>query len=467
MKKHNGIVKPKGRRRKMQKKLYKGLAMFLAAMVVFGALSKVSESVTVPWVEVSGLSSQTLEDSITLEGRIKKSKPDPVFVLAGQKVAAIEVREGQEVRVGMALMSVDIAYLEKQISEKQDEIDKLRISIERAQKEDGDNAGMKELRVRQAREQYQQVVESYSSSLAKAQEEMEQALEAAQSFVASPGDSQNVEGHDLALAYQEKQESYQLLERERNQAVMQAKQAVETAEQEPAPHSDTRSEAIDLKQREEEQERLVQLREQGGKIISGAEGVVTDIQVSVGALTSEEAAFLIEDKESGDIVQVQIEKEDEIYASEGTEILVTGYNEQGETILCEQAAIAGKKQSPENQEKLEVDISLGKGGFLYGSRASVKITRFSEKYEYCVPASAVHESEKGYYVLIVDERQTFTGKEKVAMPVDVEILEMEGGYIAVKQNGLLAGEQIIVNANKALEAGSKVRIKELGLTAED
>ena len=67
----------------------------------------------------------------------------------------------------------------------------------------------------------------------------------------------------------------------------------------------------------------------------------------------------------------------------------------------------------------------------------------------------------------MDERQTFTGKEKVAMPVDVEILEIEGGYIAMKQNGLLAGEQIIVNANKALEAGSKVRIKELGLTAED
>lgn len=451
----------------MQRKLLKGLAVFLVIIIIFGILTRISENLTVPLVEVKSLSSQVLEKSITLKGRVKKSMTVPVFTTANQRITGIEVRTGQSITLGTPLFSIDLDYLEEQIAEIQYDIDKLEHTIQTVREENTNTSESHQLVVLQAQEQYNQTVQKYDNSLAEAQTALENAQAAYQAYMELPENYPDVTEEELLLACSEKQSEYQALVEEREQVVLQAKQAVETAEQENVKVSDTTSEEIDLKQKQEEMEELVRLKEQGGIVTSELEGVVAEIKITTGSLTTDEAAFLIENTSSDNIVEVQTDAENETYLTGEVALQVTGTDEDGNALICDTASIAGKEYDENNPDEIEVTISLGQENFAYGSEVTVKIVQSSQKYENCIPASALHESKNGYYVLVVDKRQTFAGEEEIAMAVDVRLIEINGAYAAIEKNLLLDGEKIIVNANKTVGSGDKIRRKESASEMEE
>ena len=82
----------------------------------------------------------------------------------------------------------------------------------------------------------------------------------------------------------------------------------------------------------------------------------------------------------------------------------------------------------------------------------------SKKHESTVPVSAIYQDDKGYYVLTISEEKTILGEELIARKSMIEIVQKDGQVAAVE--GLSRDFKIIVDSNKKVNDGDKVRMEE-------
>ena len=95
-----------------------------------------------------------------------------------------------------------------------------------------------------------------------------------------------------------------------------------------------------------------------------------------------------------------------------------------------------------------------------GGTVEVTVTKQSKRYSVAVPTAALHVEQNGTYVYVVDERDSVLGAELFARKVQVSILEKNSQYAAVAE-GLLGGEdQVIVDSDRYVEEGGRVRLAE-------
>ena len=96
-------------------KLGKAFVFLMVVMMLLTVASRSAASFTVVQVTVETPKAQKIEHKVTGNGVVEKMQEQPVYVVADVLVEKINVQEGQSVKKGQVLATLDMDSLEKKI----------------------------------------------------------------------------------------------------------------------------------------------------------------------------------------------------------------------------------------------------------------------------------------------------------------------------------------------------------------
>lgn len=523
-----------------RKKIVKIFGGFLAVMLLFTVVSRAVSGAAMARVETVRIATGSIQHEITGSGRVEAGRETAVYTEAGQRVREICVQEGDAVERGDVLFVLDVDKLDEQITDRKQEIEKIKL-----QGEDARNAKALEQRNQQttkqrAQEDYNQAISQGDAAVAEAKRAWDEAQRALQDFLNSGAgagegepqaqseqnaygllqdegagrqadsakDEAGKQGKDQAAdgsrdsgankedgsgsrqgsqdnaankedgsgSRQDSQDSVAEREAQKaalEQAAAEAKAAYDAAVSarvdnirttaraledaamaKSAPDSTAKQNEITRQQQEAALNKLLALKNADGMVKAAADGVVTQILVTTGDLTSDGAAMRLADASEGNRLTVSVEKKYADYLVTGSPVNLKPMGSKKE---ISDYTISSVKKNEQDDNLMDVTIELPKDAIEMGTYVDASIVPKSENYTTVIPLQALHGSQGRYYVLVLEEEQGVLGSELVVKSLDVEVIDKNGTSAAL-QEGLLTGEQeIIKSSSRMVQEGSKVR----------
>ena len=257
-----------------------------------------------------------------------------------------------------------------------------------------------------------------------------------------------------SAALEEKQEQ---LESDMS-AASDAKKAAERAVEDAGLSADTdhtqEINAISLEQYQKQLEKLKTIKQQNGEITAPSSGIITKVCVETGQKTTDTAAIVMSDEQSGLFFTTTTDSKNREYLSVGDNATITGVGK--ETSDCSIVSL----ETSEDGSSIKVSISMQGDDFSPGESAQMTVTRKSESYDYLVPVTAVWQENNKAYVLLLETENTVLGEQYIARKAEVEILDKNSSYAAVSGNSLSTGCKIITDSDRTVGNGDVVRMTE-------
>ena len=257
-----------------------------------------------------------------------------------------------------------------------------------------------------------------------------------------------------STALEEKQEQ---LESDMS-AASDAKKAAERAVEDAGLSADTdhtqEINAISLEQYQKQLEKLKTIKQQNGAITAPSSGIITKVCVETGQKTTDTAAIVMSDEQSGLLFTTTTDSKNREYLSVGDNATITGVGK--ETSDCSIVSL----ETSEDGSSIKVSISMQGDDFSPGESAQMTVTRKSESYDYLVPVTAVWQENNKAYVLLLETENTVLGEQYIARKAEVEILDKNSSYAAVSGNSLSTDCKIITDSDRTVGNGDVVRMTE-------
>lgn len=254
-----------------------------------------------------------------------------------------------------------------------------------------------------------------------------------------------------------KQQAYNDAVTAANDGLRTAGRAVEDASLPQASDSTGEIDAITREQAELALKKLERLQQAGGRVTAPVDGMVLKVNITTGERTPDGTAVLLSDKTSGSRLAVQVEESQAEYIARGDKASVSSAD--GKKKL-EDLTVDSVRASEEDASRLEVTVQLPSDFLEAGMFASLESERDSASYDCRVPIQALYEDNGRAFVLVTAETQTVLGTELEAQRRDVTVLDKNETYAALASGALPYDAQVIVNADKIVTDGSRVRLKE-------
>ena len=200
---------------------------------------------------------------------------------------------------------------------------------------------------------------------------------------------------------------------------------------------------------------LEQFQKQLEKLITAPSfGIITKVCVETGQKTTDTAAVVMSDEQSGLFFTTTTDSKNREYLSVGDNATITGVGK--ETSDCSIVSLETSKDG----SSIKVSIAMQGDDFLPGESAQMTATRKSESYDYLVPVTAVWQENNKAYVLLLETENTVLGEQYIARKAEVQILDKNSSYAAVSGNSLSADCQIITDSDRTVGNGDVVRMTE-------
>lgn len=474
----------------MKKFALKGLAILLAVMFVCTLISKAADSLTVAKVTVETAGAKKIEHTVEADGSVEKNRELAVLTEADLLVKTVYVSVGESVKENALLAEVDLSQLDQTILETKNEIRGLQLQNSQAKQSESDSTESKQRMQNRAKEDYNRTVQQHTQAVQKAQQELQQAKEALNSYEKqlqstekTLGQMQNTEtdqkeegdtekadaseakgeqsGQTDAAQLQNLQsevartkEAYDTAVSSYQQAILEAqRQQEDTDSTKVSQDASVEINEMSIKEKQKKLSRLEKLREAEGKITAPVAGVITQCILCVGQKTSDTAAFTMADISSGMRFVAQITQENSKYVQVGDAVTL---KVTGNSIPDLKVEAIEKAQEGDN---LNVTVLLPAGALSIGDSATMCVTKQSEMYNAVVPYTAIHTEDNKNYVYVASKEQTILGTEYIARKFEVEILEKNDRYAALAEQGMDWNEKIIIDSDRYIEAGSRVRLQ--------
>ena len=251
-----------------------------------------------------------------------------------------------------------------------------------------------------------------------------------------------------------------------NADVQTKQRALETliAELNKAKTADTNKSKLDnldleaAKQAAEKQrEKVEKLKKDSDttEIKSQYDGIVTAVSIKPGEVTVPDSPTVsIDISEEGYTVEVSVDGEKAKKVQTGTEAEILN-NWSGDM----QAVLTDIKNDTSAGSRNRIMVFSIKGDVSPGTYVDLSIPCGSGNYDAIVPKSAVHEDNKGHFVLTVTSKNSPLGNRYYAERVDVEVLASDEISAAVS-GGITAEDYVITNSSVSIKPGAQVRMKE-------
>lgn len=447
----------------MRNKVLKSIGIFLIVAVLCTIISRGLYVASIADVTLKEPNARVLNHDIETSGMIEQKRKIVVLTEADQIVTDIYVKEGQKVKSGDPLFSIDLDYLKQQIDVMKNERKQLGYQIEDAKNQEEDKKKQDNLNRGQAKDNYDYLVDKWETQIAKDAEAVESAKEAYENSLKQETEDGS-ETQQLLAEWEEAQAQYEADIIQRDGELFEAGQTVESSQ---LTVSDSTSEEQLKLQREQidmKMEGLNLLASQEGKVLADTEGAVSEILVHTGEATPATASILLSDLSSGIQTTVTLNEDEAKHITEQSQVTMRGTGSNGEEVVLTDVNIQSVKEKKEGEDSasvFEAVLATPETAFEEGANVSVEIKNPSKEYEICIPLEALHtDGVDKYAVYIAEEQDTLIGKELTVRKVPVKILDKDAEFAAIESDTLSGQQKIIVSCEKAIEEGMKVKEKE-------
>ncbi len=431
----------------------KGIAILLVVMLVFTIISRVTYSFTVAKVVVDSSETRKIEHMVIAEGMVEKNREMAVITQANIIVKTVYVVSGQKIKEGELLAEVDMDDLQEQISQIKSEIQILELQNQAENSNAKVLKDAKQTQINRANEDYNKAVQSNNERVSSMEAALQSAKEALATYENSP-DMEETQREALAVTVTSAQAAYDDAINTRDSEMLAAQRNVENANTTEGTNNTISINNISISEKTKQLEKLEKLQQQEGKITADCTGVITNVYLMTGQKTSNTAAFTLADLSSGMRFIAQISKADAKYVAAGDEVELSTVNKKVSKLFIDTVEVS------EDGQTLTVTVMLSADELSIGDTATMKTVKQTEQFGVTVPLTAVYEDNGKYYVYILAKVDTVLGNQYVAERRDVEIEDKNDLYAALKNTALTKEDQIIVDSDRYISTGAKVRLWE-------
>lgn len=410
----------------LQKKAVKALFAFLVLMIGCTMLSRAADSMTIPRIKVDTPKSKTIVDEVKAKGVVAKNREEKISVVEGLKINYVNISVGSSIKVGDTLVELDKDDL-------QAKVDEIKKNIEQEQKT-----------LSRATEDYNKAINTKKKAVQTALNEMNTAKQALDNYNnLSEEEKDSMMEESLKADYESKKELY-------NSAVADSNDTVDL----DRSLQDTKD-SLKIEEYNKELAKLQPLLDASGKIVSEKEGIVTSVVAENGGVTTDTIAS-IADKNEGYKFVGEIDKSNRTLVKQGQTVALN----LGSSGIIENLTIDSISKNDDNPDTLKVIVVLPVGIGEIDESGEIIVSSKSKKYGTCVPLAALRQGDgDSYYILVVTEKETVLGEELTAKKVDVKVEKRDGEYAAVSDGSLGRNDKIIIDSNKTVEDGDRVRLE--------
>lgn len=410
----------------LQKKAVKALFAFLVLMIGCTMLSRAADSMTIPRIKVDTPKSKTIVDEVKAKGVVAKNREEKISVVEGLKIDYVNISVGSSIKVGDTLVELDKDDL-------QAKVDEIKKNIEQEQKT-----------LSRATEDYNKAINTKKKAVQTALNEMNTAKQALDNYNnLSEEEKDSMMEESLKADYESKKELY-------NSAVADSNDTVDL----DRSLQDTKD-SLKIEEYNKELAKLQPLLDASGKIVSEKEGIVTSVVAENGGVTTDTIAS-IADKNEGYKFVGEIDKSNRTLVKQGQTVALN----LGSSGIIENLTIDSISKNDDNPDTLKVTVVLPVGIGEIDESGEIIVSSKSKKYGICVPLAALRQGDgDSYYILVVTEKETVLGEELTAKKVDVKVEKRDGEYAAVSDGSLGRNDKIIIDSNKTVEDGDRVRLE--------
>lgn len=410
----------------LQKKAVKALFAFLVLMIGCTMLSRAADSMTIPRIKVDTPKSKTIVDEVKAKGVVAKNREEKISVVEGLKIDYVNISVGSSIKVGDTLVELDKDDL-------QAKVDEIKKNIEQEQKT-----------LSRATEDYNKAINTKKKAVQTALNEMNTAKQALDNYNnLSEEEKDSMMEESLKADYESKKELY-------NSAVVDSNDTVDL----DRSLQDTKD-SLKIEEYNKELAKLQPLLDASGKIVSEKEGIVTSVVAENGGVTTDTIAS-IADKNEGYKFVGEIDKSNRTLVKQGQTVALN----LGSSGIIENLTIDSISKNDDNPDTLKVTVVLPVGIGEIDESGEIIVSSKSKKYGTCVPLAALRQGDgDSYYILVVTEKETVLGEELTAKKVDVKVEKRDGEYAAVSDGSLGRNDKIIIDSNKTVEDGDRVRLE--------
>ncbi len=190
------------------------------------------------------------------------------------------------------------------------------------------------------------------------------------------------------------------------------------------------------------------------KLTAPFDGIISAMNCSEGeVIGTSQPLYSMMDISGGYCFKGFLDKDqaDDIKPGDEAEVILDGQERQ--KIPCKVVELKDSREYP--GERMEIELEIPPSQWIAGQKGSVKFVIRSAVYEFLVSNSAIGKDNKGYFVYIPEEKESYLGNEIYARLVRVTIGESDDEKTAIIQ-GLSKEDRVIGNSDKPLTDGIRI-----------
>lgn len=197
---------------------------------------------------------------------------------------------------------------------------------------------------------------------------------------------------------------------------------------------------------------LYTVQAQKGEVKADKSGYILNVQVTVGNRTDDAAAILLTDENEPYQFCFSITKEQGKYLhlDDKIELKIIGRSLEVNVDYMEENSTGGYDITCKLSETIEKP----------GVSGSIRKAEQGELHYVTVPAEAIQEESKSYFVYVLKEKIGILGKEYYAEKIKVNIKDQNDNYAAIEEGAVSADSDVIISYSKELKQGASVRLVE-------
>ncbi len=403
---------------------------FFAGMVILAVLSNTINHLSLPRVRTEWSSKGSIINEIKVYGSIEAKKNYQFYAPMAMRVQKVNVHTDELVKKGQQIMMLDASSLKKQLLDETDRFEQKKINLELMKLKTGSEPDAYDGTIDLLKTQMERITSDYE----RMQALTEVGLETRENLkiVSRKLDDARME-YEKAISERDKALLTVMAEAQKNELETQnllhdmeiSKRGIEQLEK--------------------------QIKE--CKLIAPFDGIIS-MNCSEGeVIGTSQPLYSMTDISGGYCFKGFLNKEqvDDIKPGDEAEVILDGQERQ--KIPCKVVELKDSREYP--GERMEGELGIPPGQWIAGQKGSVKFVIRSAVYEFLVSNSAIGKDNKGYFVYIPEEKESYLGNEIYARLVRVTIGESDDEKTAIIQ-GLSKEDRVIGNSDKPLTDGIRI-----------
>lgn len=440
---------------KSKKKLWKGFAVFMTAMLIMTYVSRIVYVSQMPRIRWTNPVAASIQKKLQVDGTVEAVHSQAVTGLEGLLVKKVCVAAGDRMEAGSVLYEVDTEDLQAQLAglnaqeqawQQQEQVRRRDAATNTTRAQEDYDMSVTELdrKIAEETKKLEELMEDLDTHMFRIPEE-----DASDEIWIAWADERQRFDREIA----EKKRAIEDVQLEKEKILRQADRDIEDARRaQNAAESGLDMGVAGISQVRERQQQIAFLTElllEEGRVKAKEEGTVLEVMVQSGMRMGSEAVIRYADDESGLLFSTVITQEQKsmLHTGDSVRLSFPGSSEEAsetvDSIVQENGAYT---------VKIYLDAGVGRGR----TEGVMEVTTTSEIYDYVIPLKALRD-EGGKCVYVLEEKNGILGTEISARSLTVRLLDQNEDYVAIADE-LLAGDmKIVTECDKELANGMVVK----------